>query len=308
MKPVAGVVAGFATIIAVIALGYGLAAGRILDLTSQQVLARLSFFVASPCLLLTVMAGTDVAHVLSLSLAATALGVLAAGLPYVLVAALVWRRRADEVTIGAMCSAYCNAGNLGLPIASYVLGDAALIAPMLLLQLLVLQPVALAVLDAGRTGRVSVRRAVLTPLSNPLTVATVLGAALALLGWSLPQYVADPVELVGGMAVPGVLLAYGVSLRLGPLPGRGVAASELALVTFLKLLVQPLGAYLAGRALGLDGAALLALAVTAALPSAQNIFVHATRFGRATLLARDAIFVTTIGSVPAIFLVTALLV
>ena len=49
--------------------------------------------------------------------------------------------------IGTLCSAYVNAGNLGLPIAAYVLGDAALIAPMLLMQLLVLQPVALAVLD-----------------------------------------------------------------------------------------------------------------------------------------------------------------
>jgi malonate transporter len=47
--------------------------------------------------------------------------------------------------------------------------------------------------------------------------------------------------------------------------------------------------------------------VTAALPSAQNIFVHATRFGRAELLARDAIFLTTIGSGPVIAVITVLL-
>jgi malonate transporter and related proteins len=130
---------------------------------------------------------------------------------------------------------------------------------------------------------------------------------LALTGWSLPAYVDDPVRLVGGMAVPGVLIAYGISLRLGPLPGRGVAASEIVLVTVLKLVVQPLGAYAVGRALGLEGDALLALAVTAALPSAQNIFVHATRYGRQQILARDAIFVTTFLSVPTIFVITALL-
>ncbi|MBE1878041.1 AEC family transporter [Myceligenerans pegani] len=305
------VLLGFTTIAAVIAVGYGIAAVRLLDEHAQTVLTQLSFFVASPCLLFVVVSETDVAGFLSRNLVATAAGVVAAAIPYVLVAALVQRRRADEIAIGAMCSAYCNAGNLGLPVAAYVLGDAALIAPMLLLQLGVLQPIALMVLDAGREGARRTRteafwRAARLPFTNPLTVATLLGLAISLTGLRLPDLVMEPVGLVGGLAVPGVLIAYGISLRLGPLPGRGVPAVELGFVTFLKLVVQPLGAYAAGRLLGVDDVALLALTVTAALPSAQNIFVHATRFGRAELLARDAIFVTTIGSVPAITVITLL--
>ena len=49
------------------------------------------------------------------------------------------------------------------------------------------------------------------------------------------------------------------------------------------------------------------MTVLAALPTAQNIFVHATRYGRGEVLARDSIFVTTVLSVPAIVLVAALL-
>jgi predicted permease len=304
---VSGVLAGFGTIAVVIALGYLLAAIKLVDVSGQELLARLAFFVATPCLLLTVMARTPVSHVLSRPLLATVGGVLVAGLPYILVARLRWRRRADEIAIGAMASAYCNAGNLGLPVATYILGDAALIAPMLLLQLVVLQPAALAVLDAGRTGRVSLGRVLRTPVTNPLTIATFLGVVISALGWTLPSVVGGPLDLVGGMAVPAVLIGYGASLRLGPLPGRGAPPVELALVTGLKLVAQPVGAYLTGWALGLSGAALLALTVTAALPSAQNIFVHATRFGRQQVLARDAIFVTTIGSIPAIVLIVALL-
>jgi predicted permease len=302
-----GVLAGFGTIAVVIALGYLLAAIKLVDVAGQELLARLAFFVATPCLLFTVMAKTPVSHVLSRPLLATVGGVLVAGLPYILVARLRWRRRADEIAIGALASAYCNAGNLGLPVATYILGDAALIAPMLLLQLVVLQPAALAVLDAGRTGRVSLGRVLRTPLVNPLTIGTFLGVVISALGWTLPSVVAGPLDLVGGMAVPAVLIGYGASLRLGPLPGRGAPPAELALVAGLKLVAQPVGAYLTGWALGLSGAALLALTVTAALPSAQNIFVHATRFGRQQVLARDAIFVTTIGSVPAIVLIVALL-
>jgi len=304
---VQAVFSGFATIAAVIALGYLLASVRVLDASAQVLLSRLAFFVASPCLLITVLSATDVGMLFSRSLVATAGGVVLAALPYVVVARWHWRRRADEVAIGAMSSAYCNAGNLGLPIASYVLGDAALIAPMLMLQLLVLQPLGLAFLDAGRTGRTSLWRAIRSPLTNPLTLATLAGAGLAALDWTLPRVVYDPIELVGGMAVPGMLLAYGVALRLGPLPGRGVPASELVLVTLLKLVGQPVGAYLAGRALGVGDTALLALAVTAALPTAQNIFVIASRFERQTLLARDTIFITTFGSVPVILTIALLL-
>ena len=55
----------------------------------------------------------------------------------------------------------------------------------------------------------------------------------------------------------------------------------------LKLFVQPAVAwFVASVLLGVDGHALLAIVVTSALPTAQNIFVHATRYDRATTLAR----------------------
>ena len=49
------------------------------------------------------------------------------------------------------------------------------------------------------------------------------------------------------------------------------------------------------------------MTVLSALPTAQNVFVIASRYDRATLLARDAIFVSTLASVPVVLLVTALL-
>jgi predicted permease len=302
-----GVLTGWGTIAIVVAVGYGLAAFGILDEAAGIVLTRLAFFVAAPCLLLTVMARTDATDALSLSLVATLLGIVAAAIPYVVLTRWIWQRRADDVVIGAMCSSYGNGANLGLPIATYILGNAALVAPMLLLQLMLLQPAALAVLDAGRSGHVSARRAVHVTVTNPLTVATFLGTVMALARWQPPAPVLAPIGLIGQMAVPAVLIAYGMSLRHGPLPGRGAPAVEIALITVLKLVVQPIAAYAAGYELGLRGATLTALAVTAALPSAQNIFMHATRFGRQQLLARDAIFVTTLCSVPMIIAITALL-
>lgn len=304
-----GVLEGFATIGTIIALGFVLAHLNVLGEDSQVLLSRLSFFVASPALMVTVLGSADIANVLSKNLAASAGAVALTGAVYLVLARVFWRKGAGETIIGTLSSVYVNAGNLGLPVAAYVLGDAALVAPVLLLQLLVLQPLALAGLDNAVSGRgFSIRGSLSSALTNPLTVGSLVGLALAMTGTSLPTLIYDPLVLVGGMAVPAMLLAYGVSLRFGPLPGTGASAVEIACITALKVVVQPVAAYLVARfALGLDDAALFAVTVLAALPTAQNIFVHATRYDRGVVVARDAIFLTTALSVPALLVISALL-
>ena len=303
---VTGVFAGFATIAVIIGFGILLAHVGVIDAAGQKTLSMVAFYLASPALLFTVLQDNDVERVFSGTLVAIVAGVVVT----VAITATVARLRREELgrtVIAAMCSSYCNAGNLGLPIAAYVLGDPALIAPVLLLQMLVLQPLALTVLDvAASPGRPSFARIATRPLRNPITVASIAGLAVALSGVSVPAGVNDPLELVAGMAVPSMLLAYGVSLRLGPLPGRGVPPGELGLAVGLKLVVQPAVAYVVARLIGLDDAALLAVTVISALPTAQNVFVIAGRYGRAELLARDAVFVSTVGCVPAVLTIVAL--
>jgi predicted permease len=299
---------GFATIGILIALGILLAHLKVIDANGQRTLSTLAFFVASPALLITVLESTDVAGVFSGALLATAAAVVVTGATFAVVAA-VRREPLGDTVIGVLCSSYVNAGNLGLPIAAYVLGDPALVAPVLMMQLMLLQPLALVLLDADASdARLSWQRVVMRPLKNPITIGSFIGLALALTGANLPRAVHDPLELVGGMAVPSMLLAYGVSLRLGPLPGRGVSAGRVSLVVGLKMIVQPTVAYLVGRfVLGLEAPAVLAVTVLSALPTAQNVFVISSRYERSQLLARDSIFVSTLASVPVVIVIAALL-
>ena len=302
------VLEGFATISVVIAVGALLAHLRILDAEAGAALSRLAFFVASPALVLTLMARTDVSQVLSRQLVATAVGVAVPLAIYVVCARLVWRRGLGDTVIGGFASAYVNAGNLGLPVAAYVLGDATYVVPALLLQLCVLTPIGLGLLDHDARGRTSWRQVLAQPLLNPLTLAMLLGVVLSLTGTALPGFVDQPLSLIGAMAVPSMLIAYGVALRLGGGFGAGGVRAEIGLATVLKVAVQPLVATLvAAYALGLDGHALLAVAIVSALPTAQNVFTHASRYGRAEVLARDTILVTTALCLPVMLLIAALL-
>ena len=139
-------------------------------------------------------------------------------------------------------------------------------------------------------------------------MGSLVGLILALTGIKLPVAINAPLTLVGGIAVPSMLLAYGISLRLGPRPGAGEPRSQVGTLVLLKLVVQPIAAYLIGAyAVGLEGHDLLAVTVIAALPTAQNVFTLAMRYDRGVILARDTIFVATLLSVPVILVITWLL-
>ncbi|WP_338316199.1 AEC family transporter [Streptomyces bohaiensis] len=303
-----GVITGFATISVIIAVGY--AAGRfdVLGENGRQVLTRLAFSIATPALLFTVMADADLSVILSAPLVVTALSTLAAALLFLAVAC-VRRWGAGYSTMGALCASYVNAGNLGIPIAAYVLGDASLVAPVLLLQQLFIAPVALTVFDITTAEeRPGVWRQLTSPFRNPVVVGSLLGLAVNVTGVPVPTMVMDPVALIGGMSVPAVLLAFGISLRGRALPARGPDRWPVLLSVLIKVSVQPFLAWLIGAGLfGLSGETLFAVVVVAALPAAQNLFTYASRYDIGTTLARDSVLLSTILAAPALVVVTVLL-
>jgi predicted permease len=305
---VGAVLTGFAIIAVVVAAGYVTSRLGIGGPDARTALNRIGFFVASPALLFTVLARADVGALVQAPLAvAAAAAVVTAGV-FVLVDRLWLRLPAPEATIGAVGSGYVNANNIGLPVAVYVLGDATAVVPVILLQLLVLAPVTLLVLDATTSGRLSWRFVLAQPVRNPIILGSFAGAVVSLTGWTPPVAVMAPLEILGGAAIPMILLAFGMSLH-GTRPlRRGEPRAAVGVASVAKLLVMPVVAFVVARlVLGLDDAAVASAVTLAALPTAQNVYNYAARFGRGEILARDTILVTTIGS-PVVLLVAALLV
>ena len=306
-----------------------------------------------------------------------------------LVHRLALRRSVAESTIGALAAGYVNAANLGIPVLIVLLGDATAIAPILLLQLLVISPAAFAVLDVSTARGAGPGPAVWTaPLRNPLLLGVVAGLVVNLTGWDAGAaaggLVANSLSTLGALAVTLMMLSLGMSLAassprvtrrltvarvtrlratgpgaaagapgaegsdggppsgggavLGggegtPSPGggsaggpssggggadggavgpegaadRGERGAVLWVSVAWKLVVVPLLALGLGAALGLRGPALLVPITTAGLPSAQNVFMYATRYGAAKPLARDCVLLTTAGFVPVVLLAAALL-
>ncbi|MFT4030137.1 MAG: AEC family transporter [Protaetiibacter sp.] len=303
-----GVLIGFAIIAVVIGTGWAIARFGVIGPEAHEVLSRLAFFVLSPALLFTVLAEAELHALFSRQLPVAAIAAVVPMAAFLVVALVGWRRKVPEATIGALASGYLNANNIGIPVAAYVVGDAAASAPVILLQLIVFAPIALTVLDTTTSGKASIGRILGQPVRNPLIIGSVLGLVVALTGIELPEPVLAPFELVGAAAVPVILLNFGMSLhgrRLLDTPG---SRRDVVLAVALKLVVMPVVAWAAARFLfGLDGHALFVAVVLAALPTAQNVFNYAARYRCGETLARDAVLLSTLLSLPVIVLVAALL-
>ncbi len=290
-----GVISGFTVIGAVVAVGYLLGRWSVLGPNGREVLSALTFNVASPALLFQLMSAAHLGVLVSAPLLAIVISTLFCAAVFVVVGA--WRRwGVGRTTIGALCASYVNSGNLGIPIAVYVLGDATLVAPVMLFQLVVYTPIALTVIDLSLPGarRTSVVRLLTTPLRNPVVIGAFAGVATSLTGIRLWHPLADAVDLIAAMSVPAMLLAYGISLRGADAPGRGPDRGPVWLAVALKTAVQPTVAWLVGAlAFHFDDRTLLGVVVLAALPAAQNIFTYAWRYHTAVSMARDGILLTT---------------
>ena len=148
-----GVLVGFSIIGFVILIGYFVERFSIVGEGAGRVLNRMAFFVATPALLFTVLSHADVSVLFSEFLVVIVSTIVVGVLFYLVAARLFFRTPVAEAVLGASSATYVNANNIGLPVAIYVLGSAQYVAPVLLLQLVILAPTILAVLDITTRGR-----------------------------------------------------------------------------------------------------------------------------------------------------------
>ncbi|MCL2089916.1 MAG: AEC family transporter [Micrococcales bacterium] len=298
---------GFVVIGGLVGAGYLVARLRLVDDSGALVLNRVAFFVAVPALLFTVVSRAEVSVMFSWFVVVAGLAALVTAGLFVAASRLWFRVSLADTTMGAACAAYVNSNNIGLPVATYIVGDAQYVVPQILVQVLVFSPVVLGVLDLSTRGRVQVRDVLLQPVRNPVVAATALGAVVAVTGWSVPDIVVAPLDVLGGAAVPLVLMAFGMSLR-GQRPlAPGSPRRAVLVATGLKVGAMPAVAWLLAVALRLPAHLLFAVVVSAALPTAQNMNSYAARYGRAQVLARDSVALSTVAAVPVILVLTVLL-
>ncbi len=173
-----GVLEGFCVIGVIIAVGYLVARLNIFDKNSAFLLNRFAFFVAMPPLMFVVLARADLSSIFSARLPVAIGSFLAVVLLYLLLVGVVMGRRSGRLLMGATGAGMINVNNIGLPVATYIFADASQVAPILLFQLVFLNPPLLAIMGLISQGSFTLGSLVRQPLANPLVWGAMLGLAV----------------------------------------------------------------------------------------------------------------------------------
>jgi malonate transporter len=305
-----GVLAGFFVVWSIILVGWFVGRRKILGENARQVLSGLTFFVASPALLFETLSKAKLQEVFAAPLLVTAVAAFATAAIFFAITKFLLKRALPEALMSSMAASLANSANLGIPIAVYVLGDASYVAPLLIFQLAFFTPLFLMILDSSTSShRTTPLGFVVMILRNPVIVGSGLGLLVAGTGLQVPPLVMEPIHLIGGAAIPAMLIAFGMSLNGSrPLQASAGRRVDTLLASLFKLVIQPAIAYVfAHFAVGMEGHALFAVVVTSALPTAQNVFVAASRYKTGLTVAKDTVLLTTVVAVPAMIGVALLL-
>jgi predicted permease len=246
----------------IVAIGYGYARRRTLDMT---VFNRIALDVLAPMLVYSALASKDfvIAEHLTLLVGGAVL-ILGGGL-------LAWplaRAFGAQPRTLVPVVMFNNCGNMGLPLALLAFGPAHFGAAVALFSVSNLLHFSL---GARITSRLARTRDLLT---SPLMIATALGFVSALTDLRPPDVLLSGLKLLGDALLPMMLFALGV--RLTALTRSGLALGMLGALA-RPLIGLAIGIPLAW-ALGLEGAARGQLLLFAALPPAVMQFMLADRY------------------------------
>jgi malonate transporter len=207
------VFAAFAPIWILTAVGYAIRRFGLIDASGGVAITRFVFYLAMPATLFLTLSTTPVAQIGGRPLIASAASTAAIMGAAWLIARHWLKLRPGEQIIWSMSAGYVNSANLGIPIARQVLGSTSYLVQILLLQLLIVSPVILTMLDRSVSGRVRLRQIATLPLRNPVILASALGVLASATGYRPPAVVHVSLALLAATAVPTALIALGAALH-----------------------------------------------------------------------------------------------
>lgn len=270
-------------------------------------LNRLVYFVGLPAMLFTEastmefaeLSGATVAVAYPVIVAATALIGLVVMLP------LAPYKRGAVVQAGFRG----NLAYLGIPIVGTTLGPGSYgpIAAIIAIGVVINTLTSVSVLGMlqPNSRRSSVKGRLLGIVKNPLLIAIAGGLMLSAAELTLPQLLAQSIELLARMSLPLILLVLGMSLSFSALRGHVCAAAAAAA---LKLLVMPAVAwFLMNWVFGATALVAHTVTLMAGLPSAVVSQAFAKAFDADAALSASSVSLSTLLSAVTVPLIVLIL-
>lgn len=282
------------------AVGYLLYHKRLITEDGSKALSNLLLYVILPCVILRSFAIDSTPEKTQTLIVTLGLGLLIL-LIAMLISAVVFRKN-SEANFGA---AFSNAGFMGIPLITAVLGQeavfyiAGMVALLNILQWTYGQSVLKGSLKQLHAGEI---------LKNPLVISFVAGLVLYALPLSLPNQLSTAINAFASCNGPVAMVVLGV--MLGKVPLSQIFRSKLSwLVSLTRLILIPAVTLLVFSCLtGVPVAIRTALLIAGAAPVGSNLAVYVQKQGKDSGEAVKMICLSTLLSavtMPVIMLLAA---
>ena len=288
-------------------IGYFLCRWKIMEKGTAEKLNQLAYKVLIPCSLFMNMYRADLSAVMDVPLLLRSLlGTSAVILALCLLSPHVTQTGAQrgEFIQGIFRG---NTAILGLPLITNLYGETATAVLALPLSVMIIfyniaAPVILSFYaGTGKTDLKSIGRKVIT---NPFLIGTLLGVIVSLLHLQLPAALEKTISNIGATGSTLALLALGAVTEVSEFRKSGKTA---LLAACLRLVIVPAVILAIGIAMGMQNERLAVLVCFFCTPTAVGSYVLAKNVTGDGNLARQILILSTVLSMPTMFLTIMLL-
>lgn len=283
------------TLFAVVVVGY--AAGKLdyMGGTFDKRLSKLVIDITCPALILSSAMGGDLPdrrYILPLLGISIFTYLVLTGLA-VLLSRFVARRKEDEGIVG-FAMIFGNVGFMGYPVVASIYGHQAVFYAAVLNVVNTFTVFTIGtMMVTGGEGATQERFNKKVLYSTPMLSAYLSMLIVALGIDNIPEFVSQPLTMIGNITVPAALLIIGSSMS--HLPLRALLGNvTVYTTTLLRLVVLPIGMFFLCRALGFDAFSTSINTVVIAMPVATYGTILCLRYGRDTTLMAEVTFITTV--------------
>lgn len=209
----------------------------------------------------------------------------------------------DEQGMIGFALMFANVGFIGYPIVSAIFGPKAVFYAALLNI-----PNTFFIFTAGVMlvkGEHNMKSLSAKVLFSPAMIAAFVAALMVAFGVRTPDIIARPVTMVGNITIPAALMVIGSSMARLPLK-EIIGSPKVYVASLLRLVVVPLSVYFLFRFCGVSDVINNINTVIIAMPVASYGTMFCLKYGRNPSLMTEMTFVTTLGSILTIPLITLL--
>lgn len=196
-----------------------------------------------------------------------------------------------------LSSVFMNSGNYGVPIILFSFGSVAFdyAVVMMVVQSFLMNTIGLYYAATGSSEGLNLKDSLLKIVKMPIIWGALIGIFVQITSISVPTFLGQAVDLIADATIPTIMLVLG--MQLASISRKKVNLQDVSIITFLKMIVSPIIAYLIILLLPIEGLLSTVLILLAAMPTAANATMFSLQFDTEPDLVSYSTLITTLLSI-----------